>query len=98
MIGMDTLEWAALDKVAVTVTVPPACTGFGDTDREAVRFGRFRMVTSTEFGLPAVIPLGREPPSATVNVSLLVSASSVVVIVPVPLVAPFAILIEDRLP
>ena len=51
------------------------------------RFDDSRIVTRTEDGFPAVTGAGRSP-IATVNVSSSVSASSAVVIVPLPLVKP----------
>ena len=56
------------------------------------------IVTSTESGLPASTDVGRLESSATVNVSSSVSASTAVVIVPVPLVSPLLILMLDSGP
>ena len=57
------------------------------------------MVISTEFGVPAVTDEGSLPvSSATVKVSSSVSGSCAVVTVPVPLLAPPAMVMDDSVP
>ena len=96
-----TSAWSADDSVAVTVTDEPSVTGFGaaDSDTEGVDGGVVVsvIVTSTEPGLPAVTDDGRVP-SATVNVSSSRSSSAAVVIVPVPVVEPALIVMDDSDP
>ena len=92
--GIVTVFDNVSDSRAVTVTDCPSSTGFGETDRLTVGVGgggggesSSRIVTSTDDGSPAVTSVG-SPPSDTVNVSSSLSASSVVAIVPVPVVCP----------
>ena len=89
------------ESVAVTVTSAPSPTGFGAADSDTVGPATplSSMVTVTEAVSPAVCPIGRLAVfSATVNVSSMVSASTAVVIIPVPVVSPPAILIADSAP
>ncbi|MCY3594324.1 MAG: hypothetical protein OXH01_03690 [Bacteroidetes bacterium] len=99
MSGIVTSLDSAADSVAVTVTEEPSFTGFGETDSHTVGVALpspslSLIVTSTALGLPAVTDGGRLL-SATVNVSSSASASSVVEIVPVPLVEPALIAMPD---
>ncbi|MCY3594323.1 MAG: hypothetical protein OXH01_03685 [Bacteroidetes bacterium] len=100
MSGIVTSLDSAADSIADTVTGSPSSTGFGETDSHTagvVPPSPSRMVTSTALGLPAVTDDGRLL-SATVNVSSSASASSVVEIVPVPLVEPALIVMEGSEP
>ena len=90
------------DSRAVTVTALPSSTGFGEADSRTVGVGGAvpspsRIRTVTEDGLPARTDAGRLP-SATVNVSSSASASSLVAILPVPLVEPPAIVMPASAP
>ena len=101
--GIVTAPGSTADNLAVTVTEEPSSTGFGEADSDTVGVGGVvppsssRILTVTEDGLPARTDEGRLP-SATVNVSSSVSASSLVVIVPVPVAEPPAIVMLASAP
>ena len=74
-------------------------TGFGAADSDTLGAGASPsvIVTCTELVAPANTEDGRLP-RATVNVSSSWSASSVVVIVPVPLVRPESMVMDAKAP
>ena len=85
-------------SLAVTVTGDPSSTGFGEAETQTNGFSPFAssslIVTCTESGVPAVTPDGRPDPRDTVKVSWSAPESCIVVIVPVPVVSPAAIVME----
>ena len=99
--GIVTFADSDAESVAVTVTSAPSPTGFGNADSDTVGPATplSMMVTTTEGVSPAMCPAGRLAVfSATVNVSSAVSASTAVVIIPVPVESPPAIRIDDSVP
>ena len=98
---MLTLLDSAEDSVAVTVTESPSSTGFGEADSDTVGTEKSssRIVIRTELG-GARRHARRQgcSPSATVNVSSASSASCAVVMVPVPVVAPEAMVMLVSVP
>ena len=89
--GLESTE----DRRTVTVPDSPSCTGSADSDTDGTSSSS--MTISTEAGSPGPSPEGRLP-SDTVKVSSSLSASWLVETVPVALVAPEAIVMEDSEP